>query len=134
MQNNTGQCHYNAVQYFMMLHTTLQMTVAECRSDLKLTADTSYLALTGKLWGVSFKDIGENWPPYNSTTLYIIVLDIMSFPAAVCCSDITNIKKLTVAKLRTPSDDRSGSKSAQVPELILTAMFLQYRISVWKLS
>ena len=36
-----------------------------------LTTDTSYLALTGALWGVYCEDLGENWPHYNGTALYI---------------------------------------------------------------
>ena len=30
-----------------------------------------YLTLMGKLWGVFCMDLGENWPPYNGTTLYL---------------------------------------------------------------
>ena len=33
------------------------MTVAELRSDFKLTTDTPYLTLTGEIWGVCCKDI-----------------------------------------------------------------------------
>ena len=36
------------------------MTVAERRSDIKLTTESS-------------KDIGENWPRYNGTALYLIM-------------------------------------------------------------
>ena len=51
------------------------MTVGELRSDLLLTTDTPYLALTGELWGVCCKDIGENWLRYKSTALYFETTD-----------------------------------------------------------
>ena len=46
------------------------ITVPETESDIRITIDTPYLALTGELWGVYCEDLGENWPRYNSTTLY----------------------------------------------------------------
>ena len=49
----------------------IAMTVAEHRSDFKLTTDTSYPALSGELLGVCFKHIVENWQRYNGTALYI---------------------------------------------------------------
>ena len=48
------------------------MTVAEHDSDVKLTTDTAYIALTGKPWGVCGEKNGENWPRYYSTALYHI--------------------------------------------------------------
>ena len=36
------------------------ITVAESESDIRITTDTSYLALTGELWGVYFEDLGDN--------------------------------------------------------------------------
>ena len=47
------------------------MVAAEHKSEFKLTTDTSYLALTGELWGVCCKDIGENWPRCNGTAMYL---------------------------------------------------------------
>ena len=47
------------------------ITVAESESDIKITTDTPYLALTGELLGVYYEDLGDNWPRYNSTTLYL---------------------------------------------------------------
>ena len=47
------------------------MTVAEHKLDFKHTTDTPYLALTSKLQGVCCEDLGENWPCYNGTTLYV---------------------------------------------------------------
>ena len=44
--------------------------MAESESDIRITTDTPYLALTGELWGVYCEDFGENWPRYNGTTLY----------------------------------------------------------------
>ena len=51
------------------------MTGAKLKSDFKLTTNTPYLALTGELWGVYREDLGENWPRYNDTALYIIAQD-----------------------------------------------------------
>ena len=47
------------------------MTVVEHRSDLILTTDTPLVPLMGELWGVCCRDIGENWPRYNGTALYM---------------------------------------------------------------
>ena len=47
------------------------MTAAKHKSDFKLTTDTPYLALTGKLWGVCGEEFWENWLRYNGTALYI---------------------------------------------------------------
>ena len=33
--------------------------------------NTSYLTLTVELWGVFRKDLGENWPQYKGTALYL---------------------------------------------------------------
>ena len=70
------------------------MTAAEHESDLKLTADTPYLALTGELWGVCYEDIGESYRvitaphcnilvpfhPFKSLQLIIPVDEIYSYP------------------------------------------------------
>ena len=55
------------------------MTGAELKSDLKLTTDTHYLALMGELWGVYCKDFGENWPCYNGTALYYVLILLARF-------------------------------------------------------
>ena len=47
--------------------------MAECELDFRITTDTPYLALTGKLWSVYCEDLGENWPRYNGTALYYYV-------------------------------------------------------------
>ena len=47
------------------------MTVAEHKSDFKLTKEVSYLTLQGELWGVYCDNLGGNWPYYNSIALYI---------------------------------------------------------------
>ena len=44
--------------------------MAESASDIRITRDTPYLALTGELWGVYCEDFGENLPRYNGTALY----------------------------------------------------------------
>ena len=46
------------------------ITVAEKESDIRITKDTPYLALTGELWGVYCEGLGENGPRYNGTALY----------------------------------------------------------------
>ena len=47
------------------------MTDVEYKSEFEYTKDTTYLAITGELWGVFCEDFGENWPRYNGTVLYI---------------------------------------------------------------
>ena len=49
------------------------MAAAEHKSDVKLTTDTPYLALTGKLCGVSCEHFGENWLCYYGTVLFLMV-------------------------------------------------------------
>ena len=29
---------------------------------------------TGELWGVYCEDVGENWPRYNDTVLYLLLI------------------------------------------------------------
>ena len=48
------------------------MTMAERKSNIRLTKDTPYLALMGELWGVFSEDFEENWWLYNSTALYFM--------------------------------------------------------------
>ena len=43
--------------------------MAENESDIRITTNTPYLAFTGKLLGVYFEDLGENWPRYNGAAL-----------------------------------------------------------------
>ena len=50
----------------------LQWQQQNVKSDLKLTADTPYLTLMGKLWGVYYENSEENWLWYNGTTLYTV--------------------------------------------------------------
>ena len=65
------KCHYNAVQYNTRFHTVLHWLKAEYENmkKFKLTKDTPYLILMGKLWGVYCEDFGENWLHYSSTSL-----------------------------------------------------------------
>ena len=65
------------------------MTVAERRSDFKLTIDTPYLTLMGELWGICCKDIGENWLRYNGTTLYVVqgFNEFWNVIWYICCND-----------------------------------------------
>ena len=62
--SGTVECRYNMVQFIM--------TATEHKSDIKLTADTPYLTLTGELWGVCHENFEENWPHYNGTALYYV--------------------------------------------------------------
>ena len=50
------------------------MTEAKHESEVILTKDTPYLALTGELWVVFSKDLDENQPCYNGITLYVTAL------------------------------------------------------------
>ena len=43
-------------------------------SDLNLTTDIPYPTLTGELLAVYCEDLGENWPCYNGTALYLFIL------------------------------------------------------------
>ena len=47
------------------------MAAAGSKLDFKLTIATPYLDLTGELWSAYCADLGENWPRYNGTALYI---------------------------------------------------------------
>ena len=55
------------------------MSEAASESHFRITTDTPYLALTGELYGVFCEDFGENWLPYNGTTLYLACTDINIF-------------------------------------------------------
>ena len=65
------------------------MAAAEHKSDFKLTTNIPYLALTGELWGVYCKNLGENWPRYNSTALYYLEYEYLHKKSFV-------YKKLTI--------------------------------------
>ena len=43
------------------------VTEAEYESELELTKDTPYLALSGELWGVCYEDFGDIWLHYKGT-------------------------------------------------------------------
>ena len=45
------------------------MTEMKYAPEVIFTKDTTYLALTGELWGVFCEDMGGNWPRYNDTAL-----------------------------------------------------------------
>ena len=68
-QVSTVECHHNAVQYNMILHRSTH------ESEFAFITDSPYLALMGELWGVCCcEEFGENWPRYNGTALYFVVL------------------------------------------------------------
>ena len=46
--------------------------MAESESDINITTDTPYLAITGELCGVYCEALGENWPFYNGTALQCV--------------------------------------------------------------
>ena len=48
----------------------MALSETEYKSQCQITNHTSYLALTGELWGVFCENLGEYWPCYNSTALY----------------------------------------------------------------
>ena len=66
--------------------------MAESESDIRITTDTPYLALTGELWGVYCEDFGHNWTRYDGTALYVIRVATKSAILAdqVICIDISN--------------------------------------------
>ena len=47
------------------------ITEVKYASEVIFTKDTPYLTLTDELWGVFCEDLGESWPRYNSTALYL---------------------------------------------------------------
>ena len=49
-------------------------TETEYKSDVEPTKYIPYLALMGELWGAFRKDFEENWPRYNGTTLYVVLM------------------------------------------------------------
>ena len=55
----TVDCRYNAVQYNMILRTSLQW-LNWIYSEFQPKKDTPYLALAGELWGVFCDHFGEN--------------------------------------------------------------------------
>ena len=49
-------------------------TEEEYKSDAGSTNDTPHLSLTGELWGVFYGYLRENWPRYNGTALYVLLV------------------------------------------------------------
>ena len=49
------------------------MTMAERKSNIRLTKNTPYLALTSELCDVFCEDFGENRPRYNGTTHIFVI-------------------------------------------------------------
>ena len=71
-------------------------TEIEYKSEFESTKDTSYLALTGKLWGVFCEDFRENWSWYNGTALYVVYLDII----ITSCHVLYNVWKESIGRGR----------------------------------
>ena len=59
------------------------ITVAKLGSNFALTNDTSYLALTGELWGVFREWFKEKWPRYIESALYRVVI-YCCLPRPIC--------------------------------------------------
>ena len=47
------------------------VTETEYKSEFEHTKDGPYLALTSELWNVFCEALGENWPRFNDTALFI---------------------------------------------------------------
>ena len=65
---DTVECRYNTAQEHVY---NTAVTMKEYKTGIALTRDTSYLFLTGELWGVYCDNLGENSPRYTDTALYI---------------------------------------------------------------
>ena len=63
--DNTVKCRYKAVQFIMILHTTLRKKVAQNASHISPHVWT----MGCPLWG-----IWKNWPRYNRTALYFCMI------------------------------------------------------------
>ena len=63
----------NVVQYNMILH--IQHCTDRSRIQIKSlnSQKTSHISHWWELWGVCCEDLGENWPHYNGTALYILM-------------------------------------------------------------
>ena len=110
-------CAVITVQYNMS-HTTA-LPDAEHKSDLTFTKDTPYLALTVELRSVSCEDLGENWPRYNGTALYMrihgvhlpIFLRIVSFLPSTLGTLLE--LSLWMNDLQYPFADQNGRRSCK---------------------
>ena len=74
--SNTVKRCYNAVQYNMILHTSLQWLGQSINLILNPKKHIPYLTLTDELWDVFCVDLGDNWLRYNSTPLYTSNLEL----------------------------------------------------------
>ena len=70
VNKNTVACHYNAVQYNIILYTALQRLVQNLTRGWTHKRHPPYLAHTGEPWGVFCEDVEENWRRYKSAVLY----------------------------------------------------------------
>ena len=88
----TVGCHYDVVQYIIILHTTLQMQQGEINQTLN-DKTPQYLIRMGKVWGICCEHLGENWPHYNSITFYNL---LWNFPAILSLHARLHPSPLTV--------------------------------------
>ena len=72
---NTVQCRYDAVQFITIDITyRIAMIASERKPGFNIIIDTPYLTLAGELWSDYYEDFEENWPRYNGTALYIVIM------------------------------------------------------------
>ena len=74
------------LNHITILHSLLQKREARYKSELVLTKDTPYLALSGEPWGICWEDFGENQPPFSSTTLYMVLHKNFHYYASILTS------------------------------------------------
>ena len=65
----TGECHYSAVQFNMILHMVRQWLRKNTNQRL-FSQKTHQSSPVRASYGVSFEDLEQNWPSYNGTTLH----------------------------------------------------------------
>ena len=77
-----------SVKFWILKRHTIQscavMTRSNITSEFKLTKDTPYLPVTGKLWSVYCDDFGEILRCYNGTALYQASIDWMLCYQKMC--------------------------------------------------
>ena len=68
---HTVDCRYNAVQYEIILHTSLHwlgQSIYYCLNPQNTSHISPYLASYGLFF---FQDLGENWPRWKDAALYL---------------------------------------------------------------
>ena len=99
----TVKCGYNAVQYNIILHTSLQQ-LRQNINQFEPTKEITYLTLMGELCDVFCANVGENWPCYNSTKLYCVQdidLHEKKVPSCIHIPHTSTMSPMTQGKLVT---------------------------------